>query len=203
MDSPLRSVEPFLERAVNFMSKYEDILDATLDLTIEEGLQSITFAKIFKRANVGSGTFYNYFENKEDLVNKLFLHIFNKMSQSILENYNPEGSVYEKFKFFLEKLASFALNHPKDLQFLEAHFHSPYIKEDIRSQTFQDVNLFSEILLEGQRQGILKEMNVMMSFQIVEGIILSVIKGYLNQKYPLTEHEIQLAIEASWKAIKF
>ena len=184
------------------MSKYEDILEATLDLTIEEGLQSITFAKIFKKANVGSGTFYNYFENKEDLINKLFLHIFNRMSISILENYTPEGTVYEKFKFFLEKLANFALHNPKDLQFLEAHFHSPYIKEDIRAQTFQDINLFSEILLEGQRQGILKEMNVMMTFQIVEGIILSVIKGYFNNKYPLTKKEIQLAIEASWKAIK-
>ena len=184
------------------MSKYEDILTATLNLINEEGLQSITFAKIFNRANVGSGTVYNYFENKEDLVNKLFLHIFKKMSGFILKDYESDSSVYEKFKFFLEKLAEFALNNPKDLQFLENHFHSPYIKEELRQEVSLDVNIFSEILLEGQRQGLLKEMHPMLAFQIVEGVILSVIKGAFNQKYPLTEKEIQLAVEASWKAIK-
>ena len=46
------------------MGKRDDILTATLDLISEEGLQSTTFSKIFKRANVGSGTVYNYFKNK-------------------------------------------------------------------------------------------------------------------------------------------
>ncbi|MFD2877877.1 helix-turn-helix domain-containing protein [Paenibacillus rhizoplanae] len=40
--------------------------------------------KIFKRANVGSSTFYHYFENKEQLVNELYLkvRIHKKMSSS-------------------------------------------------------------------------------------------------------------------------
>ncbi|MFD1906987.1 TetR/AcrR family transcriptional regulator [Paenibacillus rhizoplanae] len=66
------------------MGKRDDILQATLDLITEEGLQSVTFAKIFKRANVGSSTFYHYFENKEQLVNELYLkvRIHKKMSSS-------------------------------------------------------------------------------------------------------------------------
>lgn len=54
------------------MSKKQDIMAATLDLIHEEGLQSVTFSKIFKKANVGSGTVYNYFANKEELVNAVY-----------------------------------------------------------------------------------------------------------------------------------
>ncbi|MBB3128544.1 AcrR family transcriptional regulator [Paenibacillus rhizosphaerae] len=54
------------------MGKKQDIMTATLDLIHEEGLPSVTFAKLIKRANVGSGTIYNYFSNKEDLVNAVY-----------------------------------------------------------------------------------------------------------------------------------
>ncbi|MDG0812818.1 TetR/AcrR family transcriptional regulator [Cohnella rhizosphaerae] len=54
------------------MGKRQDIMDATLDLIHEEGLQSVTFSKIFKKADVGSGTIYNYFSNKEELVNAVY-----------------------------------------------------------------------------------------------------------------------------------
>ncbi|MFC4807906.1 TetR/AcrR family transcriptional regulator [Paenibacillus sp. GCM10023250] len=45
-------------------------MDATLDLIHEEGLQSVTFSKIFKK--VGAGTIYNYFSNKEEFVNAIY-----------------------------------------------------------------------------------------------------------------------------------
>lgn len=184
------------------MGKREDILMATLDLIIEEGLQSVTFAKIFKRANVGSGTVYNYFNNKEELVNELFKEISIHLSKFTVENYDPNVTLYERFKFFSQKMADFAINYPLELQFLENYSHSPYISEELRNNSFSSLDEFFSVILEGQKQGIIREMNLMMCCQIVHGIIISVIKGFLNNKYPLSEIEIQQAIEASWKAIK-
>lgn len=184
------------------MGKREDILMATLDLIIEEGLQSVTFAKIFKQANVGSGTVYNYFSNKEDLVNELFKQISIHMSEFILESHDPAITVYERFKSFLYRMADFAIKYPKELQFKENYYHSPYISEEYRVMANSTMNEISSIILEGQKQGIIREMNVMMCCQIAHGLILSVIKGFLNGKYPLSEVEIQQTIEACWKAIK-
>ena len=78
------------------MGKNEDILVATLDLITEEGLQSVTFAKIFKRANVGSGTFYNYFNNKEELVNNLFEKIIIHLSKFVIEDYDSKNDLIWK-----------------------------------------------------------------------------------------------------------
>jgi AcrR family transcriptional regulator len=184
------------------LGKREDILMSTLDLIIEEGLQSVTFAKIFKKANVGSGTVYNYFQNKEELVNELFKQISIHMSEFILEGYNPSLTLYERFKFFLQKMADFALNYPKELHFLENHFHSPYISEELRNESEAGISELYSIILEGQKQGIIREMNLMMCCQMVYGMVGSVIKGFLNNKYQLNAIEIQQVIEASWKAIK-
>ncbi|ALC81200.1 MULTISPECIES: TetR/AcrR family transcriptional regulator [Bacillus] len=184
------------------MGKREDILMATLDLITVEGLQSVTFAKIFKHAKVGSGTVYNYFNNKEELVNELYKEIGTHMSNFVIENYDVNETLYEKFKFFLKKMAEFAINYPKEIQFLENYSHSPYISEEIRNKPVPTMNEFFTIILEGQKQGIIREMNLMMCCQIVTGLILSVIRGFLNNKYPLGEVEIQQTIESCWKAIK-
>ncbi|MHB8063637.1 MAG: TetR/AcrR family transcriptional regulator [Ruminiclostridium sp.] len=184
------------------MGKREDILMATLNLITEEGLQSVTFAKIFKLANVGSGTFYNYYHNKEELVNDLYKETVMHLSKFVIKDYDPLVTLYERFKFFLKKIADFAINYPTELSFLENYSHSPYISEDLRNMVDSSTTEFFSVIVEGQKQGIIREMNLMMCCQIVNGLIISVIKGFLNNKYPLSETEIQQTIEACWKAIK-
>lgn len=184
------------------VGKREDILTATLELITEEGLQSVTFAKIFKRANVGSGTVYNYFKNKEELVNELFKETTMHMSGFVIENFDREATLYERFRFFVKKIADFAINYPKEIWFLENYSHSPYINDELKSMSDHLMEEFFSVILEGQKLGIIREINLMMCCQIVSGLILAVIKGYLNNKYPLGEPEIQQTIECCWKAIK-
>ena len=184
------------------MGKRDDILMSTLDLITEEGLQSVTFAKIFKRANVGSGTVYNYFKNKEELVNELYKAIAIHMSSFMIENYDPTETLYERFKFLLNRIADFAIHYPKELQFIENHYNSPCISEELKNTTAPAMDEFFSIILEGQKQGIIREMNLMMCCQIAPGLIISVVKGHLHNKYPLSEVEIKQAIEACWRAIK-
>ncbi len=184
------------------MGKREDILLATLELITKEGLQSVTFAKIFKQANVGSGTLYNYFKNKEEIVNELYKEISLHMSKFCIDDYDRTVSLYERFKFFLNKIADFSINYPKELWFLENYSHSPYISEELRELEDPTMKEFFLIILEGQKQGLIREMDLRLCCSIASGVITSVIKGYLNGKYKLTEVEIQQAIEACWKAIK-
>lgn len=184
------------------MGKREDILNATLDLITEEGLQSITFSKIFKRANVGSATFYHYFDNKEVLVNELYKNTSKQMSEFVIKDYDASATLYEKFRFFVKKTADFAISHPNELWFLENYAHSPFISEEIRNAVDPGISEFINIIMEGQRQGIIKDMNPLLCFQIVGGSILFVIRGYLSKKYPLSDREIQQTIEVCWKGIK-
>lgn len=184
------------------MGKREDILMATLDLITEEGLQSITFAKIFKRANVASATFYYYFENKEELVNELYKQSRIDMGEVVMEKYDPTVSIYERFKYFLKNVMDYAIKYPKELWFMENYSHSPYISEELRNMNDKSMTEFFTILSEGQKQGFIKSMDINLCCQLVFGVILSVAKGLLLKKYKLNDLEIIQIIESCWKLIR-
>lgn len=184
------------------MGKREDILKATLELISEEGLQSITFSKLFKKANIGSSTFYHYFESKEEAVSDLFINTRTQMGEAILKGDDPDLTIYERMKSILVNIVKFSLDHPQQFLFIENYCESPSIPEEVRKlPALSDAVIFT-LIKEGQKNGIIREMDPILCCQVVNGIISSAIKGYLSGKYPLDEIQIQTIVEISWKAIR-
>ncbi|REE67638.1 TetR family transcriptional regulator [Paenibacillus taihuensis] len=185
------------------MSKKEDIMMATLDLIHEEGLQSVTFAKLFKRANVGSGTIYNYFANKEDLVNEVYKESRTHMGEYLLQGYDAHASLYERFKCLQMNRLRFGMHFPKKFLFIDSYSFSPYISTELRNTDdgYNSSKTVQDLIVDGQRQGIIKEMDSHLCHQLIHGIISSILKGYYVNKYPLNEEQIRQMIESAWKAI--
>jgi AcrR family transcriptional regulator len=185
------------------MSKKQDIMAATLDLIYEEGLQAVTFSKIFKRASVGSGTIYNYFANKEEIVNAVYKEARMHMGEYLLQGFIPEASLYERFKRLQLNRLQFGIDFPKEYLFIDSFSFSTYISPELRNMddAHNSREVVLSVIVEGQRQGIFKEMDSHLCHQLIHGIITSILKGYYVQKYPLNEIQIQQILEASWKAI--
>ncbi|MFC5650046.1 TetR/AcrR family transcriptional regulator [Paenibacillus solisilvae] len=185
------------------MGKRHDIINATLDLIDKEGLQSVTFAKIFKSANVGSGTLFNYFSSKEELVNEVYKAARIHMGQCLLVDYDPESSLYERFKCLQLNRLRFAIDYPKEFRFIDNYSYSPCIPADLRRMDDDSASreVVLSLIIEGQGLGIIKEMDSNLCHSIIHGIITSIAKGYYVQKYQLTDLQIQQTLEASWKAI--
>lgn len=184
------------------MSKREDILKATLDLIDEEGLQSVTFSKIFKRAKVGSGTLFNYFNSKEELVNEVYRQARHLLAESLLIGYDPQASLYERYKCIQLNRIRFAVDFPKEFLFIDSYSYSPYITPELRHLNDKGTREALSVIMEGQKQGLLKEMDTQFCYQLLHGMIASVVKGHLAGKYPLDDLHIQQTIEACWKAVK-
>ncbi|WP_274650294.1 TetR/AcrR family transcriptional regulator [Paenibacillus humicola] len=185
------------------MGKREDIMSATLDLIDEEGLQSVTFAKIFKRAQVGSGTLFNYFASKEELVNEVYKEARIHMGESLMAGYQHGLSLYERFKRFQLNRLRFGVDFPKKFLFIDSYSYSPYISPEIRNMDDSGSSrAVLELIADGQKMGIIREMDPLLCHQLTHGMIAAVVKGYLIRKYPLDEQQVQQTIESSWKAIK-
>lgn len=185
------------------MSKRDDILNATLDLIDEEGLQSVTFAKIMKRANVGSGTVFNYFSNKEELVNELYREARKLLGENLMMGYDPEFSLYERYKCLQTNRIRFAMAFPKHFRFIDAYSYSPCIKPELRKMDDDSTSREAVLSLirEGQKNGVIREMDVNICHSIMHGIVTAIVKGFYVNKYELTDIQIQQTIEASWKAV--
>ncbi|MBW7458448.1 TetR/AcrR family transcriptional regulator [Paenibacillus sepulcri] len=186
------------------MSKLEDIMEATLDLIVEEGLDSVTFAKIFKRASVGAGTVYNYFENKEQLINELYKKSRLNMSSRLLIDYDPDSGLYARFKCLVQNYLKYARDFSREFIFVDSYSFSSSIPPEVRNLNEDGgIRELLSVIHEGQRLGILQDMEPYMSIQIVHGIISSIVRGFHIQKYPLNELQLQQTVDACWKAIKF
>ncbi|MGG6313945.1 TetR/AcrR family transcriptional regulator [Paenibacillus macerans] len=184
------------------MGKREDIINATLECIDEEGLQSVTFAKIMKKAKVGSGTIFNYFSNKDEIVYEVYRSARLLMGQHLLAGYDPRASLYERFKQIQLNRLRFAVQYRKEYLFIDTYSYTPYISTDLRNMDDGATTEMMDIIIDGQKQGFIKEMDPRLCHQITHGIISSVIKGFFIEKYPLTEQLEQQTLEASWKAIK-
>lgn len=185
------------------MSKKDDILIATLDLINEEGIQSVTFAKILKRAGVGAGTVYNYFSDKEMLINEVYVYVANHMSEELKKNKGQnDTTVFQRFRYVLGNMADYALTYPKEITFLENFADSPYLSEETKKKYNHSMEDFLKIFEDGQNQGILHDMDPVICSQISMGIIIYGINGSLRGKYTINEYDKKKLIDAAWRAIK-
>ncbi|ABI67385.1 TetR/AcrR family transcriptional regulator [Syntrophomonas wolfei] len=75
----------------------QKILTCSLDLFIEKGYYNTSIRDIIALSEVGTGTFYNYFVDKEDILKNLLEDFAKQIISSISEYYLVEKDLYERF----------------------------------------------------------------------------------------------------------
>lgn len=108
-------------------SKEELLLHAALKLFNELGFHGTSTAKITKEAGVSTGTLYNYFESKEDLIKKLYIYIKTNMSKYIDINVIQKVDVNNSIESIWSAIIKWAIEHPDYYKFKEAFYKSPYL----------------------------------------------------------------------------
>lgn len=100
------------------MGKYEDIRDAALDIVSEEGVRGLTLPRLFEHAHTGSGTFYHYFKDREDLMDAVFRHCFD-VALRALEPFDAEAlSFSERFEKLCVGSFRACRLYPREFSFL-------------------------------------------------------------------------------------
>lgn len=63
-----------------------DFLLATLELILERGYDAVTVVDIAEKANYGRSTFYNYFNDKEEVAWAIFEHFMGQLDAHIIQS---------------------------------------------------------------------------------------------------------------------
>ena len=75
------------------LAKRRNIIEKATNLMNEVGFESLTVRMICDAANISSGTFYHYFENKTDLIVELFSLIDDYFEENVLDILNDEDEL--------------------------------------------------------------------------------------------------------------
>ncbi|WP_055069550.1 TetR/AcrR family transcriptional regulator [Clostridium massiliamazoniense] len=183
-------------------NKLINIFNATLELINESGLSGTSMSKIAKRANISSSTIYVYFENKEDLLLKLYLRVKNKMNFEMYKNIDESDSFEVVYETVLKKFINFISNNKDYFLFMEQFQNSPIIQSISKEDTNEIVIPLNKLYSSGKKQGAIKDIdnNLLIIYTFYPA--MQFVKDYFNGKVDLNEETIDQIVKLSWDAIK-
>ena len=133
----------------------QKILDAASLLFERQGFSDTSIADIMKAANLGVGTFYNYFESKEELLLTLLKNLAEKLDSAVEEGKTAKLSSIQLLELACKVLSKLLAENRFVLPlFLSASEHSD--KPELlptRKYTPTFKPIFEIIITQGQQNG--------------------------------------------------
>jgi len=181
--------------------KKEAILQASLEIFAENGFHSSPTSEISKRANVGTGTIYRYFENKDALIEALHEEVDGRLRPAA-EGIDENAPVRENILGTLKRVFVFLLENPNDFKLLELYYHSPYGVAKKRSQEEQCDREIVGLFRKGIERQVIKPLPEDLLFALCFGPMLMLIRDQLTGYFEVTEEMMQATLDACWDSIR-
>lgn len=93
------------------VDRKHDIIQAATHSFSLYGYKATTISQVAKQANVGKGTIYTFFKNKEHLFNEIFSQLIREMEIAANKAINPSLSFKENLHLALYAMLEFRLEH--------------------------------------------------------------------------------------------
>ena len=185
--------------------KREEIVRAALELIAENGFHGAPMAMIAERAQVGAGTIYRYFANKDILINELYQDLEHRIYPVILEGYAVSMPIRARFIHLGTALLRYFIENPLDFRYLEQFHNSPYgvvYRRDKILGEKEGCDIFRELFEEGISQQVMKNLPLVILFSLSFGPLHNVARDHILNFVSLDEQLITRTIEACWDGIR-
>lgn len=183
-----------------YVNKKDAILKAALELLVEKGVHDTPMSKVAKAAGTGMGTIYNYFPNKEVLINEIYAGI-KEQEESLFLEVGADGPIKTQFEAYMTALIQFFMEHPLHFKFLQQLEASPIITQENKAKGRKSVEMVASVLTEGQQNRIVKDIALEQILVFIGGGINSYLKRNLNvtqKEQTSLIHHLQMV----WDGIK-
>lgn len=144
------------KREIKKIQSKKAIIHSAIELFAKKGLKDTSIADIMQDADLGIGTFYNYFQSKDDLLSSLLI----KLAMDIREHYLKSLTEQKTQAQILEGLVRYTANLLDKNRFILPLFMRAVDKSALTVQSpasikkplpFKDI--FDEIIQAGQNNG--------------------------------------------------
>jgi AcrR family transcriptional regulator len=183
-------------------NKKDKIIMAAIQLINEVGLAEISMSKIAKEASVSAGTIYIYFDNKYDMIKKLFLTVKRAMQQKMLYGINGSMPTEVEFKKLLKNYIDFTIENKDYFLFFEQYINSPLV-ENLCGEEAEDITKPLEEFFEiGKEHSIFRQIDIDIIFTFAFSPLMQIAKKYYNGEFEFSKQNVEEIMQMSWDAIK-
>lgn len=190
---------PRLQKSID---KRTALLSAMLTLINKEGILGASMAKVAKMANVSPATIYLLFENKQDMVNQLYIEVKKQFTDFAFENYDESLPVKKSFEQIWLQMLEFKLKFKEEASFLAQCDNTPMIDEATRKIGVNYLKPLFNLWLRGQNEGIIKELSPFLLYAFTIYPMAFLMHLQHRQLYHMEEKVLQHAFQVAWDGIK-
>ncbi|MBM7555024.1 TetR/AcrR family transcriptional regulator [Thalassobacillus pellis] len=172
--------------------KYNQIIDAAVEIIAENGYHSSQVSKIAKKAGVADGTIYLYFKNKEDILVSLFQQKMGSFIEKIEAETTQKQTADEKLlaliKTHFQQLT--ANHHLAIVTQLELRQSKPDLRLKINEVLKRYLVVIDQILNEGIKDKSFRgDINIRLVRQMIFGTLDEAVTNWVmkDQHYDLVD----------------
>lgn len=152
--------------------KEKELYIAGYELFLKKGIEKTSIGDIVERAGVAKGTFYLYFKDKYDLLNKLILQKSNNIIREALEKTNSMGieDFRERTLFFIDYIINFFKDNEDLLRVINKNMSwGLYRKAIMKPKEYDEVKKVLDVFVNNLvNDGMDKDEAEMTLFMIIE-----------------------------------
>lgn len=181
--------------------KRERILTAAAKLIVQNGLHC-SMSAIAEEAGVATGSLYNYFKSKEDLVRGVYGRIAVTMTARLVRVPDPDMPDAERIQRYIADYIDFIWEDALRARLFDYLDNTPLITLDEAAAIFGPfVDHAARMLQDAQLAGAVNDMDVRLMASFVRGAIRNTLKRRRADPRPLAEPERSRIATMCWQAI--
>jgi AcrR family transcriptional regulator len=172
------------------LNRRKEILEAALNLFASKGFMNTTLDEIAEASEFGKGTLYNYFKNKEEIINSIIEDVLNQNLSSIKE---ADSSVKE-FVGFINLYTSLIFDYclkNRNAFILLAEYYIQKMKRDThekKKDTFMKIheqidNILIKRIEEAIRSKEIKNLNALQLHMLYHNMVFPYALDLIHHDY--------------------
>ncbi|MFP3811975.1 MULTISPECIES: TetR/AcrR family transcriptional regulator [Bacillus] len=173
------------------------ILDGATKAFTQFGYKATTMDLVAKLANVGKGTIYTFFKNKEELFDEIFTSLLLEMRKIADEAIDEKNSFSENLHLALFAILEFRKNHQLTIKIFQenAELGTSAVKEMIEKMEQMIIRYIKMKVQEAMDKGDIKPCDPELTAFVMVKLYIALIFDWEKRYEPLTKEEVAESLE--------
>ena len=174
------------KRQINKANNRSLIIEAGINVSLEKGISNTTVRDIIRKTSLASGTFYNYFKSKEEVLIAALDDVAILIGQELRDQRSKARNLEEFVSFQVRPFFEFAQDHSDIFMILNSNLN------DVQSFNIEtpmmslELEYLKEDVIKAIKKGILPDVDVdyfcAIMRHVTEGVALSFITNKNSNK---------------------
>lgn len=183
------------------LDKKGRILNAAAELIVQNGLQS-PMSAIAMAAGVATGSLYNYFKSKDEMIAALYERLAGEIADAIIMEIDRTISHRERLMRYVYAYIAFIWADRSRAILFEYLSSVPLIPPSQLANVFRRVTEYGQtLLIEAQADGVLRDIDASLMGAMIGGGIRNCLKWRRIEPDDLTDEERRHIADMCWDAI--